>query len=58
MNRNNTKIFSFISDRTKEYNIEYEKEQNKLRRHQYIINKFFNESSSKFLKIEIIILFI
>ena len=50
MNRNNTKIFSFISDRTKEYNIEYEKEQNKLRRHQYIINKFFNNIQFEHIK--------
>jgi hypothetical protein len=41
MNRNTTKIFSFISEKAKEYNIEYENEKNKLRRHQFIVNKFF-----------------
>jgi len=43
INRNSTKIFTYISDKLKEYDNKYEKEgtDSKLRKHQFLINKFF-----------------
>jgi len=41
IDRNSTKIFSFISDKVNKYNTEYNPDITKLNRHQFIINKFF-----------------